>query len=71
MGEGAAVAQWIVLEAHGQCMWIRIPSGLLVVSGIASDHNCSCAPKTNHSQDPLRKKPNSGFLSGYGDFKRT
>ena len=27
--------------------WVRIPSGPLVVPGRASDHNCSCAPKTN------------------------
>ena len=36
----------------------------------AYDHNCSCAPKTYQSQDPLRLKPNSGFLTVYGDFKR-
>ena len=44
--------------------WVRFPSGPLVVSGRASDHNCSCAPKTNQSQDPLRKKPNRGFSQG-------
>ena len=43
--------------------WIRIP-------GRALDHNSSGAPKTNQSQDLLRIKPNSGFLTAYGDFKR-
>ena len=51
--------------------WVWILWGSLVVSGKAYDHNCSCAPKTNQSQDTLRKKPNSGFLTWYGDFNWT
>ena len=39
-------------------------NGSWVVSGRASDHNCSCAPKSNQSQDPLRRKPNQGFSQG-------
>ena len=47
---------------------VRIPSGSLVMSRRGSDLNCSCAAETNQSQDLLRKKPNSGILTGYGDF---
>ena len=39
------VAQWIALKAYGQCV---VGSGSLVVSGRASDHNYSCAPKPAH-----------------------
>ena len=51
--------------------WVWILWGSLVVSGRASDHNCSCAPKTNQSQHMVRKKPISGFRTWYGDFKWT
>ena len=63
---GAAVVHWMALAAHdqkvnGSMVWI--PSGLLVVSGRASDHNLFCAPP-NQSQDPLRKSPIQSFSQG-------
>ena len=51
--------------AYGQWAVVRIPSGTLGVSGRASHHNPSCAPKTSSQQKLI-----SGFLQGYGDFNR-
>ena len=61
------MAQWIVLAANGKWVGSLNPIRVIVVSGRAFDHNCSCAPKTNQSQHPLIKKANSGFLTGYVD----
>ena len=57
------VAQWIALAAHSNGSWVQIVSGSLVVSGRASKHNGSCAPRPAQ-----KKKPNSGFLIGFRDF---
>ena len=58
------MVQWIRLVAHGQ--WGVGANPIRAIGGVrkASNHNCSCAPKTNQSLDPLRKKPNQGFSQG-------
>ena len=69
MRTGAAMAQWMVLMAHGRWVGggegcVKTTSGWLVVSRRTSDHNCSCSPMTKQSQDLLRKKPRSSFPHG-------
>ena len=54
------MAQWIALATHG--LWVvgSNPSGSLVMSGRASNHICSGAPKPNQSQ----KSAIQGFSQG-------
>ena len=54
---GAAVAQRILLAAHGQ--WVLDLNPIRVTGGCQEAHpttKCSCAPKKNQSLDQLRKK---------------
>ena len=68
---GAAMAQWRspLLMVKGSC--VRIPSGLLAVSGRASDHKCSGAPMTKTVSRYAQKIARSGIFTGCKDFKRT
>ena len=56
---GAAVAQGIALAAHGQ--WVVGSYPIKVIGGVRKGIRPQfllCAPKTNQSQDPHRKKAN-------------
>ena len=67
------MAQWRALAAHGQ--WIVGSNHIRVIGGVRKGHPTTIAPVLQiqktvpgpHSE----KKPNSAFLTGYGDFKQT
>ena len=69
--KGAAVAQWIRLAAHGQ--WVVGSNPIRAIGGVRKGIRpqlllCS---KDKSVPRPAQKKAQSGFLTGYGDFKRT
>ena len=64
------MTQWIALAAYGQWVMGSIPTRVIggVRKGILPPLLlCS----NDKSVARLRKKPNSGFLKGYGEFKQT
>ena len=65
-----SVGQRIALAAHGQ--WVMGSNITRVIGGVRKGILPSlllCSKDKSVAR--LRKKPNSGFLKGYADFKQT